>query len=222
MDQKNQGTQEITVLLVEDDVEECNELQNYADSVNDVNLVGITNNSDDALEMVQAFLPDVVLLDLELHEGGGNGLQFLYNLNRMQIPFRPYIVVTTHTTSEVTFASARKLGADFILAKYEQGYSAQYVVDFILAVKDTVLSEKARNKSEKPALSPSQMEYNVRQRIQREMTIIGISPKALGFTYLSDAIYRTIQKPETNLAQSLSGKYSKSPASIERDRKSVV
>ena len=39
MDQKNQETQEITVLLVEDDVEECNELQNYADSVNDVNLV---------------------------------------------------------------------------------------------------------------------------------------------------------------------------------------
>ena len=67
MDQKNQETQEITVLLVEDDVEECNELQNYADSVNDVNLVGITNNSDEALEMVQAFLPDVVLLDLELH-----------------------------------------------------------------------------------------------------------------------------------------------------------
>ena len=64
MDQKNQETQEITVLLVEDDVEECNELQNYADSVNDVNLVGITNNSDEAFEMVQAFLPDVVLLDL--------------------------------------------------------------------------------------------------------------------------------------------------------------
>ena len=32
MDLKNQETQEITVLLVEDDVEECNELQNYADS----------------------------------------------------------------------------------------------------------------------------------------------------------------------------------------------
>ena len=51
--------------------------QNYADSVNDVNLVGITNNSDEALEMVQAFLPDVVLLDLELHQGGGNGLLLL-------------------------------------------------------------------------------------------------------------------------------------------------
>ena len=95
MDQKNQETQEITVLLVEDDVEECNELQNYADSVNDVNLVGITNNSDEALEMVQAFLPDVVLLDLELHQGGGNGLLFLLGLSRLNLPFRPYIIIIT-------------------------------------------------------------------------------------------------------------------------------
>ena len=76
MDQKNQETQEITVLLVEDDVEECNELQNYADSVNDVNLVGITNNSDEALEMVQAFLPDVVLLDLSCTWAAATGSSF--------------------------------------------------------------------------------------------------------------------------------------------------
>ena len=56
---------------------------------------------ESAQEVVLSQLPDMILLDLELHEGGGNGLQFLYNLNRMQIPFRPYIVVTTHTTSEV-------------------------------------------------------------------------------------------------------------------------
>ena len=202
--------QEITILLVEDDVQACEELKTCIASTEGMRLIGITNNAESAQEVVLSQLPDMILLDLELHEGGGNGLQFLY------------IVVTTHTTSEVTFASARKLGADFILAKYEQGYSAQYVVDFILAVKDTVLSEKARNKSEKPALSPSQMEYNVRQRIQREMTIIGISPKALGFTYLSDAIYRTIQKPETNIAQSLSGKYDKSPASIERAMQNAI
>lgn len=214
--------QEITILLVEDDVQACEELKTCIASTEGMRLIGITNNAESAQEVVLSQLPDMILLDLELHEGGGNGLQFLYNLNRMQIPFRPYIVVTTHTTSEVTFASARKLGADFILAKYEQGYSAQYVVDFILAVKDTVLSEKARNKSEKPALSPSQMEYNVRQRIQREMTIIGISPKALGFTYLSDAIYRTMQKPETNIAQSLSEKYGKSPASIERAMQNAI
>ena len=154
MDQKNQETQEITVLLVEDDVEECNELQNYADSVNDVNLVGITNNSDEALEMVQAFLPDVVLLDLELHQGGGNGLLFLLGLSRLNLPFRPYIIIITHNVSQVTFESARQLGADFILAKYETGYSAQYVIEFIRMTKPAILSHRENQSDSKPPPYP--------------------------------------------------------------------
>ena len=172
MDQKNQETQEITVLLVEDDVEECNELQNYADSVNDVNLVGITNNSDEALEMVQAFLPDVVLLDLELHLGGGNGLLFLLGLSRLNLPFRPYIIIITHNVSQVTFESARQLGADFILAKYETGYSAQYVIEFIRMTKPAILSHRENQSDSKPPLTPSQREHKIRQRIQRELTLI--------------------------------------------------
>ena len=214
--------QELTILLVEDDVQACEELQTSIAFTEGMCLVGTTNNTENAQEAVLAQLPDVILLDLELHEGGGNGLQFLYNLNRMQLPFRPYVIVTTHTTSEVTFASARKLGADFILAKYEEGYSAQYVVDFIQAVKDTVLTAKAKSNTMKPALSPSQVEHNIRQRIQRELSLIGISPKALGFTYLNDAIYRTMQNAETSIAKTLSEKYGKSPASIERAMQNAI
>lgn len=222
MDQKNQETQEITVLLVEDDVEECNELQNYADSANDVNLVGITNNSDEALEMVQAFLPDVVLLDLELHLGGGNGLLFLLGLSRLNLPFRPYIIIITHNVSQVTFESARQLGADFILAKYETGYSAQYVIEFIRMTKPAILSHRENQSDSKPPLTPSQREHKIRQRIQRELTLIGISPKAIGLSYLEDAIYQTIQNPEPNIARGLAKKYGKSDASIERAMQNAI
>ena len=219
MDQKNQ---EITVLLVEDDVEECNELQSYADSVNDVNLVGITNNSDKALEMVQSFLPDVVLLDLELHQGGGNGLLFLLGLSRMDLPFRPYIIIITHNVSQVTFESARQLGADFILAKYETGYSAQYVIEFIRMTKSAILSHRESQNASKPPLTPSQREHKIRQRIQRELTLIGISPKAIGLSYLEDAIYQTIQNPEPNIARGLAKKYGKTDASIERAMQNAI
>ena len=44
---------ELTVLLIEDDIEDCNEIENYISLVDDVDLVGITNNTSDALEMVQ-------------------------------------------------------------------------------------------------------------------------------------------------------------------------
>ena len=34
-----------------------------------------------ALDMVQYCIPDAIILDLELHEGGGNGLFFLSKLH---------------------------------------------------------------------------------------------------------------------------------------------
>lgn len=66
----------LSVLLIEDDVEACCELQSCFESAENIELVGITNNARQGLEMVQTFLPDIILLDLELHTGGGNGLLF--------------------------------------------------------------------------------------------------------------------------------------------------
>ena len=212
----------LSVLLVEDDVEACEELQGYTDSVEDVEIAATTNNSTDALEMVQTYLPDVVILDLELHFGGGNGLLFLLGLKQLELQVRPYILVTTNNMSQVTFESARQLGADFILAKYENEYSAQYVIEFIRMMKDIITGQRPGQRESSPKRTPNQTESFIRQRIQREITLIGISPKAVGFQYLIDAIYLTIKKPEPNLSRILAQKYRKSDASIERAMQNAI
>ena len=73
-----------------------------------------TNNSFDAIEMVKNYLPDAVILDLELHLGGGNGLLFLNELKKLTLTRRPYILVTTNNSSNITLEQARSLGANFI------------------------------------------------------------------------------------------------------------
>jgi len=74
----------LNILLIEDDQIACNEIENYVDYCEDVTLTGITNNSTEALELVKQHLPDAVILDLELHLGGGNGLLFLLELSMYQ------------------------------------------------------------------------------------------------------------------------------------------
>ena len=64
---------ELIILLVEDDEKACEELRSYIEQTSDIRLQGITNNSTEALELVRSGLPDAVILDLELHYGGGNG-----------------------------------------------------------------------------------------------------------------------------------------------------
>ena len=69
-----ENQQELTVLLVEDDENACEEIRNYIDQLDDIRLVGMTNNANEALELVKYHVPDAIILDLELHLGGGNGI----------------------------------------------------------------------------------------------------------------------------------------------------
>jgi DNA-binding NarL/FixJ family response regulator len=206
----------LTILLVEDDQKACNEIKSYVDSTEDVRLTGITDDSREALKMVQSGLPDAVILDLELHLGGGNGLLFLDGLKNLVLPFRPYILVTTNNSSVITLEQARHMGADFILAKYESEYSAQYVIEFLRMMKATIFAAASSSTGNADIESEDQRNHRLIQRIQRELDLIGISPKAIGYQYLTDAILETYHDPAPNLCRRLSEKYHKSDVSIER------
>lgn len=84
-------------------------------------------------------LPDVVILDIELHHGAGNGITFLTKPNALNLTARPYVLITTNNSNSVTYESARTLGADFIMSKHKPDYSAQYVVEFIRMIQHAIL-----------------------------------------------------------------------------------
>ena len=212
----------LSVLLIEDDIDACYEIQNCFESANDIEIVSITNNAYEALEMVQSFLPNLILLDLELHSGGGNGLLFLTELRRLSLPFTPYILITTNNVSQITLDSARHLGADFILTKYEARYSAKYVLEFVKLMKPAILSHEAGTDRIVPATPRILSKPNITQRIQRELNLIGISPKAVGFQYLIEAIRVTAEKPKSNLSHTLAVTFGKSSASIERAMQNAI
>ena len=60
----------VSILLVEDDTRTCRELEACLDGESELELLGITSSSIEAFQMVCDMLPDVIILDLELHEGG--------------------------------------------------------------------------------------------------------------------------------------------------------
>lgn len=214
--------QELTILLVEDDIAACNEISHYVEALDDVTLTDITNNALTALQLVQDTCPDAVILDLELHGGGGNGLQFLALLNQLQLTRRPYILITTNNSSKITCESAHQLGADFILAKYESNYSAQYVIEFLRMMRSVILKHTATAAPAEDTLAPIQKQRHILQRIQKELNQIGISPKAIGYQYLTDAILIKIMDPNANLLGTLGEKYKKSDASIERAMQNAI
>lgn len=211
----------MTILIIEDD-EEARKALRYAieESLN-LGFQNQTNQAQEGLEMVRDGLPDVVILDLELHMGGGNGLIFLAELKKMELAHRPYILVTTNNSSAITYEQARNLGADFIMSKHEKQYSPKSVVEFLEIMRETILSTHISNGG-KAVVSEESRRQKYIQRIQRELDLIGISPKAVGYQYLTDAILLAYQDPQPNLCRKLSEKYHKTDTSIERAMQNAI
>ena len=211
----------LTLILIEDEDATILEFQNYFDTLEDMALVESTKDSNIGLNLVNSYLPNIVLLDLELHNGGGNGFLFLVQLYKMPPTQMPFVIVLTQTMSAYTLEQARRLGADFILTKYDANFSPEYVASTIRLMQGAIIRKNTSVSQIKKA-SPAQVENLVERRIQREMELIGINPKNKGFNYLVDAIYNHMKDPNINLARSLVGKYKKSEKSIERAMQNAI
>lgn len=213
----------LTILLVEDDPRSCQELAEAIDLTEDAVLVGITPHADKAVMLIQDYIPDCLILDLELHAGSGNGLNVLQAMKHLALPRLPYVVITTNNSSIVTHEAARNLGADFIFTKHQADYSAKNVIEFLCMIKGVIQNRSTHVFAENmPDETPHIREKRLIRRIHTELDAVGISPKAIGRQYLADAILLVIDKPVQNLPAAIGKKYGKSDSSVERAMQNAI
>jgi len=213
----------LTVLLVEDDQEECKSFVRLIDTMEDIRLIGVTNNETKALEYVKDNLPDAVILDLELHKGKGNGIAFLEALKSMRIKLPPYILVTTHNISRMTHDRVRQEGADFIMVKSQEDYSTSNVIELLRLLKKTIHESRKKIQQQNgfDEESPHDTKKRLETRVIAEINQIGVSPKALGRSYLIDAIIHRVDGQSGHVA-TIAKKYRKTEASVERAMQNAI
>ncbi|PWM46954.1 MAG: hypothetical protein DBX47_01485 [Clostridiales bacterium] len=213
----------LTILIVEDDQDACKRLIEHAEETDEISVVGVTNNEDKAIEYIKDMLPQVVILDLELTEGKGNGLSVLQNLKSIDLSFQPYVLVTTNNTSPITYEFARKSGADFIMSKHQDGYSEKAVIDFLHMMK-TVIQNKKNSTVQKNVVteSPEYKRKRILRRITAELNAVGINMKSVGYGYLVDAIYLALTQDSRNTASVIGEKYGKTESSVIRGMQNAI
>ena len=209
----------LTILLVEDDTDTCNAFLEYINTKNDITLLNTTNSSSQAISDILYYEPDAVILDLELHNGNGSGFDVLNKLKCIHL--RPFILITTNNCSKIIYERARELGADYILYKQQENYSEQAVVDFLYSFKDNI---RRKFISSKQVLGNSSTEFNsnIMRFVTKELDVIGVNPKNIGYKYLVDAISLIIKQPTSNLCEIIGQNYNKSEASVERAMQNAI
>ena len=203
------------ILIIEDDIVDCNNFINSAKNRKDVEIIGITDSDVEGLKYVKSKHPDGIVLDLELNNstsGNTDSLEFLSELKALNLDYEPIIIVTTHINSKRVYNILHRDGADIILYKNHPKYSADYVLNKFMSLRE--VSPQKTVEILKSELKDN--EQKISDCISRELDLIGIPSKMVGRKYIHDAILYLIKNKESNInvIRYLTGKYKKSGNTI--------
>ena len=179
----------IKVLLIEDEESDIAGITEYIDSVDDLELVGVTNDSNKGVLLTKEKQPHIVILDLELTWGYGSGLLYLKNLMEFRPTVRPTIIVTTKIHDDYTWDAARDLGANFVLYKRQAGYKPEYIITTARMILRTSRLSQAQipAKAEFPKSKEDRI-ARMQRWIKDEFHHLGLGAHLKGYYYLVDAI----------------------------------
>ena len=211
----------ITILLVEDDENECKIYKNIVKNREDVKIVSITNSSTQAIQEYDTYKPHAVILDLELTDGEGSGFEFIEAIKDLPKDKLPKIIVTTNVHSNTVYDYCHSNNIDFVFYKKQKNYSQENIINTLLLLKSYQNSNKLVN-IEKEENKLGEIVLN---KINKEMDLIGVGTHLHGRKYLCSAIHFILQSGDNSkvsIVQHLVGQYKKSSSTISRAMQNAI
>lgn len=211
------------LLLIEDDAHECEKFKEIASNNPSIDIVGITNSSDEGIKYVKKYVPDGIILDLELNEGTGSGFDFIQTIKNLNLEITPKIVVTTNVCSDSVYEYLHQNKIDFIFYKKQENYSPNKVIATLLLLKGF---NNNKNNVENVD-NEEEIKENISEKIDKELDLIGVGVHLKGRKYLHDAIFYLItnkNKAEGKMStiQYLMGIYKKPSSTISRGMQNAI
>ena len=201
---------ELKLLIAEDAKVFSGILVEYFSSLNGYNVCGCAHNGLEALEMIEKYLPDVVILDLVMPHLDGLGV--LERVNSLNLPKRPQIIVMTAFGQELLTQKAVELGAIYYILK-----------PFDLPVLDMRIHQLTGDTPSFIAPASAGMKNrNLDLEVTRIIHQMGVPAHVKGYQYLRDAIIMVTE--EANLMGAvtkelyplIAEKHNTTPSRVER------
>ncbi|MBQ3079100.1 MAG: sporulation transcription factor Spo0A [Clostridia bacterium] len=209
----------ISVLLVDDNQAL---LRLIADSLSrkpDVEIVGLARDGAEALDMIKAHLPDVMLLDIVMPRL--DGFSTLEMLNKMELSKRPRVIMLTGLTRDDFISRAMRLGADYYMIKPVD------MLQLYQRILDVARSDESgdvlcvRNPEEGNSDSAD-------ERVTNLFLSIGIPAHIKGYAYLREAVkmvledHDRINRITKELYPGIARRFSTTPSKVERAMRHAI
>lgn len=209
----------ITVAIADDNERTLQQLDELLSKDEEIEIVGMAKNGEDAVEIIKEQNPDVVLLDIIMPKL--DGLSVMDQLNRDEsIEKLPAFIIMSSVGQDAITEDAFRLGASYYIMK---PFNNEMILNRIKYIKHRA----GLNRFERHVISPNvtrneYIESNLESDVTNMLHDIGVPAHIKGFTYLREAIILLIEdetmlnRVTKTLYPIVAKKFRTTPSRVER------
>ena len=217
--------EKISVLIADDNQDFAYTLSNYINDQEDMEVIGIAKDGNEALNLISTIKPEIVLLDVIMPHLDGLGV--LEKLNKNANPDQPTIIMLSAVGQDKITQRAISLGAEYYVVK---PFDIELLIKRIREIKfykpepqkDTFVTRDSKKMYIDVDPAKVGSDQNLEALVTNLIHEVGVPAHIKGYQYLREAIMMVIKDIDVinqitkSLYPQIASKFNTTPSRVER------
>lgn len=217
--------EKISVLIADDNQDFSHTLSSYINSQEDMEVIAIAKDGNEAVEMMATTLPDIVLLDVIMPHLDGLGV--LEKINMLKLDKKPTCVMLSAVGQDKITQKAITLGAEYYVVK---PFDIELLIKRIREIKffkptkqgNNFLAKENKQQYIELSKDSSKKEENLEALVTNIIHEVGVPAHIKGYQYLREAIIMVVNDIDVinqitkSLYPKIAFKFNTTPSRVER------
>ena len=216
--------EKITILIADDNQDFSRTLSTYLESQEDLEVIGMARDGNEAVEMIKNAIPDVVLLDVIMPHLDGLGV--LENIKEVKKENKPMCIMLSAVGQDKITQQAINLGAEYYVVK---PFDIELLIKRIRELKfykpsskNNFVSREIKAQYIEIPENSEKNEENLEALVTNLIHEVGVPAHIKGYQYLRDGIMMVVEDMDVlnqitkQLYPDLAKKHKTTPSRVER------
>jgi two-component system response regulator (stage 0 sporulation protein A) len=217
-------SEKITILVADDNNDFTATLSSYLEQEEEMEIIGVARDGNEAYDMVLELQPDIILLDMIMPHLDGLGV--LEKISETDMEKRPLSIILSAVGQDKITQKAIALGAQYYIVK---PFDINVLVKRMKELKNyqpaqfkNFITREIKNQYIDIAPERKKDQENLEALVTNVIHEVGVPAHIKGYQYLREAIMMVIRDTEVinqitkQLYPEIAGKYHTTPSRVER------
>jgi two-component system response regulator (stage 0 sporulation protein A) len=219
--------EKLSILIADDNQEFSYTLSSYINSQEDMEVVAVAKDGNEAVEMITNIMPDIAILDVIMPHLDGLGV--LEKINMTKIDKKPVCIMLSAVGQDKITQKAIVAGADYYIVK---PFDIEVLIQRIREIKffkpnqnqmgSAFITREPRQKYIELSENEAKREENLEALVTNIIHEVGVPAHIKGYQYLREAIMMVVNDIDVinqitkSLYPKIAFKYNTTPSRVER------